>query len=54
MLKDSGLDPAKASAQEAVELIMKNPRVLYRPLLTEGKRLVVGFNPEEMEKMLQP
>lgn len=52
-LKNSGLDPAKASSREAAELITKNPRVLYRPLLTEGKNLVIGFNPEEMEKLLQ-
>ncbi|HOL16342.1 MAG TPA: ArsC/Spx/MgsR family protein [Bacillota bacterium] len=38
--------------REAAELLSRNPKVMYRPLLTDGKRLVVGFKPEQMEKLI--
>jgi len=49
--KDTGADPQKITNREAGEIISKNPRAMHRPLLTDGKGLVVGFKPEEMEGM---
>lgn len=40
------------SEQEAAELLSANPKAMFRPLLTNGTRLVVGFNREEMELLL--
>ena len=54
VLRESGLDPEKISPRETAELVGRNPRVLYRPLLTDGTDLVLGFHPEKMEKLLQP
>lgn len=53
VLKGSGVDPEKVTPDEAAALIEQNPRVLYRPLLTDGRGLVLGFHPEEMERLLR-
>jgi len=50
--KDTKKDLAALTSPEAAELINGNPRMMYRPLLTDGEKLAVGFNPEEMEKLL--
>lgn len=50
--KDLGIDLKNIASREAGELMVSNPRVMYRPLLTDGKKLVLGFKPEEMEKLL--
>lgn len=52
-LKKLGTDPSSLSEQEAAELLSKNPKVIYRPLLTDGKSLAVGFKPEQMEKLIR-
>lgn len=50
--KEKGLDINKVNSKEAGELIFRNPRMMCRPLLTDGQNLVVGFKPDEMEKLL--
>lgn len=51
-LKDKDIDLEKTTALEASQYIMENPRVMYRPLLTNGESLVIGFKPEEIENLL--
>jgi arsenate reductase-like glutaredoxin family protein len=46
------VDLQKLSPREAGELISANPRRMYRPILTNGRDLVLGFKPAEMEKLL--
>lgn len=41
------------SERDAAELLSRNPKIIYRPLLTDGKQLVVGFKPEQMEKLIE-
>ncbi len=50
--KDTGADPEKVTSSEAGKIMVKNPRAMRRPLLTDGNILVKGFEPEEMEKLL--
>ncbi len=50
--KDKGLKLENISSTEAGEIISENPRIMCRPLLTDGEKLVVDFKPEEMEKLL--
>ncbi len=50
--KNTGADLEKITPQEAGKIILENSRTMYRPLFTDGKTLVVGFKPEEMEKLL--
>ncbi len=52
-LRDSGVAWERIASPEVAALVRKNPRVLYRPLLTDGKRLVRGFLPEEMKLLLK-
>jgi len=40
--KDSISDPKKA-----IELILKNPSIVKRPLVQIGKKHITGFNPEQ-------
>ena len=41
--------PARA---EAIALMAKNPNLIKRPILIKGKRILLGFNPDEMRKAL--
>ncbi len=52
VFKKLGVDPEAMTSRQAGELILKNPRIMYRPLFTDGANLVVGFKPEEMEKII--
>ncbi len=51
-LKKLGVDFLSLSDQEAAELLSTNPKIMYRPLLTDGTTLTVGFKPELMEKLI--
>lgn len=42
--KNSISDPEKA-----IQLILKNPSIVKRPLLQFGKKHIVGFNPEQWD-----
>lgn len=50
--KKMDIDPEEVTSQRARELIRENPRVMYRPVLTDGTEIVVGFKPEEMAKII--
>jgi Spx/MgsR family transcriptional regulator len=43
-VKALGLDRRQVSDDELIRLMAKEPRLLRRPLLQDGRRLVVGFN----------
>jgi arsenate reductase-like glutaredoxin family protein len=40
------------SRKEAIALTAAHPNLIKRPILVKGKRIVLGFNPEEMRKAL--
>ena len=40
------------SRQEALRLMSENPNLIKRPILVKGSKIVLGWNPEEMEKLL--
>ena len=37
---------------EAIALMAKNPNLIKRPILVKGKRIMLGFNPDEMRTAL--
>jgi len=47
------LDLDSITDQEAAELIKNNPKIMRRPLLTDDKKLVAGFNPEEYSGLVE-
>jgi arsenate reductase-like glutaredoxin family protein len=40
------------SRAEAIALMARNPNLIKRPILVKGKQILLGFNPEEMRKVL--
>ena len=49
--KEMNLGARKLTKKQAIELMMKEPNLIRRPLLLKGKRAVFGFKPEEYDKL---
>lgn len=50
--RELGVDASGFTESEAAMYLAANPKAMFRPLLTDGKNLVVGFEPEKMDKIL--
>ncbi len=50
--KELKLKLEELTDKEAADLINKHPRIMRRPLLSDGKRLLVGFKPDQYSGML--
>ena len=50
--KKCQVEEAALSNEELAEFLADKPRAIKRPLLTDGKTLITGFNVEEMEQLL--
>ncbi|OPZ73744.1 MAG: Regulatory protein MgsR [Firmicutes bacterium ADurb.Bin456] len=50
--KKAQINAENLSGDEIAEFLAANPKAMYRPLLTDGKKLVVGFQPDQMEAIL--
>jgi regulatory protein spx len=44
--KDLGIDVEELSLNEFLDLVIEKPKLLRRPILTNGEKLVVGYNLE--------
>ena len=42
--KESGLDLDKDSQEQIIEALYAEPRMLRRPILSDGKRVISGFD----------
>lgn len=51
--KQSKPDLESVTEQEIYELIAVNPRILVRPLLSNGKRLLTGFKEEQYREYVK-
>jgi arsenate reductase (glutaredoxin) len=40
------------SRKEAIRLMSENPNLIRRPILVKGKKIVLGWNEEEMRQLL--
>ncbi len=49
--KALGVELEDLSLSEVVRLISEEPKLLRRPLLTDGKKLVVGYDPEGLRSL---
>ena len=49
--KSLNVDIEKMPLSDVVELLIQNPRLLRRPILTDGQSLVVGYNPEKLRSL---
>ncbi len=52
-LKALEVDLNTISDSEAAKIIFNNPKTMYRPLLTDGKNLVIGFKPDQFADMVR-
>jgi regulatory protein spx len=50
--KGMHVDLGSLTEEKALELIHQNPRIMFRPVLTDGRQAVVGFVQGEMEKLI--
>jgi arsenate reductase-like glutaredoxin family protein len=48
VFKERGLPRSK---KEAIDLMMKNPNLIRRPILIRGSKVVFGFDKEEYGKL---
>jgi len=44
-------DVEELPLSEVVKLIIQDPKLLKRPILTDGKKLIVGYNPEGLRSL---
>ncbi len=47
--KEMELDLNKLDEPGAIKALQKNPKIMYRPILTDGERLVAGFKEDEFK-----
>lgn len=52
-VKALGLDVERMSDEEMIQVMLQEPRLIRRPLLTTPSALVVGFDEEEVLDSLQ-
>ncbi len=52
-LKSLEVDLRSMDEAQAAKIIKGNPKTMFRPLLTDGKTLIVGFKPKEYEKLIK-
>jgi arsenate reductase-like glutaredoxin family protein len=45
------LELAKIDNQEAAKLINHHPKIMRRPLLSDGKKLAIGFDPDQFQSI---
>ena len=52
LYRERNMKEAPPSRAEAMVLMAKNPNLIKRPILVKGKQILLGFNPDEMRKVL--
>ena len=52
IVKESGVDVDSMTINELISFISKNPSVLKRPIIVDDHRIQVGYNPEEIRRIL--
>ncbi|PLR68119.1 Spx/MgsR family RNA polymerase-binding regulatory protein [Bacillus sp. UMB0893] len=49
--KDLNLNIDELPLSQVLKLIIEEPKLLRRPIITDGKKLVVGYNPQAFTKL---
>lgn len=49
--KDLNLNIDDLPLSDVINLIIEEPKLLRRPIITDGKKLVVGYNPQSLTKL---
>ncbi|MRX72619.1 Spx/MgsR family RNA polymerase-binding regulatory protein [Bacillus lacus] len=51
--KALNLNIDEMTLSEVLELLEREPRLLRRPIITDGMKLIVGYNPQELPKLMK-
>jgi len=51
--KDLNKEVDDLPLSEVVKLIIEDPKLLKRPILTDGHKLIVGYNPEGLKSLIK-
>lgn len=51
--KAMNLDSNEINDEEAAKLIYENPKIMIRPLLSDGKKISIGFDPDRFADVLK-
>ena len=52
LYREKGMSKNPPPRKEAIQLMSEHPNLIKRPILVSGKKIVLGWNPEEMQKLL--
>jgi len=52
LFKNLDVDINELTVRELLEMLSEEPRLLKRPILTDGENLIIGYNKEAMENLL--
>jgi Spx/MgsR family transcriptional regulator len=50
--RERGMSKNPPARKEAIQLMSEHPNLIKRPILVKGQKIVLGWNPEELEKMI--
>lgn len=50
--KELDLGNRKLTKDEAIDLMLREPNLIRRPIVLKGRKAVFGFSPEEYEKLV--
>ena len=48
IIKESGVDVESMTVKELLKFIQANPSILKRPIIVDDRRMVVGYNPDDI------
>ena len=51
--KELGLKGKALTKKQAIDLMMKEPNLIRRPVLVRGKRVVFGFDTEQYDEVMK-
>ena len=49
--KDLNIDINELTLSEVLNLMIQEPKLLRRPIITDGNKLIVGYNPQALSKI---
>jgi len=52
LYRERNMKEAPPTRSEAIALMAKHPNLIKRPILVKGRQILLGFNPEELRKVL--
>ena len=52
LYREKNMKESPPSRAEAIALMAKNPNLIKRPILVKGSKILLGFNPDEMQRLL--